>query len=203
MFFFCTNFGVIWPLATWWDHIQHVPSLTLMLLFLSPIRSMSSKPPGTVFRCEAPGTKKGNKTKQTLPRGGAQKKKAQGFSRQANIEGFQKQNERGLEAKASSGNNTLIIQETHTHTHTPREIQTQTEGSKIKMKYMQCRMRNWKQDKTKQNRKAKQEGKKVEAKVPAKDGLMEHGHGDADQHKSIDRMRRQANTKTRNNTLDW
>jgi hypothetical protein len=83
-----------------------------------------------VFRCEAPGTNKGNKTKQTLPRGGLQKKKAQGFSRKANIEGFQKQNERGLEARASSGNKTPIIQE---NTHTPREIQTQTEGSKIKM----------------------------------------------------------------------
>jgi hypothetical protein len=62
--------------------------------------------------------------------GGLKKKKAQGFSRKANTEGFQKQNERGLEARASSGNKTPIIQE---NTHTPREIQTQTEGSKIKM----------------------------------------------------------------------
>jgi hypothetical protein len=76
-----------------------------------------------VFRCEAPGTNKGNKTKQTLPRGGLKKKRLKdSFSRKANIEGFQKQNERGLEVKASSGNKTLIIQEkTHTRLHTHRE----------------------------------------------------------------------------------
>jgi hypothetical protein len=57
---------------------------------------------------------------------------------------------------------------------------------------------------TKQNKTEKQnkEGKKVETKVPAKDGLMGCAHGDADQHKTIDRMRRQANTQPRNNTLD-
>ncbi len=67
-------------------------------------------------------------------------------------------------------------------------------------------MRNWKQDKqnkTKQNRKAKQEGKEVEAKVPAKDGLMERAHGDADQHKSIDRMRRQASKHTTKEQHTW
>jgi len=75
--------------------------------------------------------KQGKQNEADTSTRGAPKKKAQGFSRQANIEGFQKQNERRLEAKASSGNKTHIIQETHTHA--PREIQTQTEGSKIKM----------------------------------------------------------------------
>jgi len=73
-----------------------------------------------VFRCEAPGQTRETKRNKHFHEGGP-KKKAQGFSRQVNIEGT-KQNERGLEVKASSGNKTLIIQEkTHTRLHTHRE----------------------------------------------------------------------------------
>jgi hypothetical protein len=126
-----------------------------------PCTKHEQRAPWYGFPLWSTGDKQGKQNEADTSTREDPKKKAQGFSRQANIEGFQKQNERELELKASSGNKTLIIQEnTHTHTHTQRDTDTdrrfRNKDVVHAMQNAKLKTRQTKQNKTeKQNKKGR------------------------------------------------